>query len=351
MDTAGTVAQGVAGFLMIAVYLGVIVVIGFTAVRFTGRLAGWLSRVAGRLAGWLWGGARGGVAAGLAAIPRRGRLHGPETEATSAECPQRRDLEVLGRAGRAAIRGLDWFTIGYFKILGMLLWLVFVWPVKFLWRQMNPGERVLPRFDWPKIYSDGEHYTVVANYGLPQKSTRAANFAFLGAACMTAYGFATVPYALLNQGQNLGLVFRPVMWTAIVVYVLLRFRRRTLRMRIGPDGIRWRIGWTGRGFVPPEDMTELAAEVLNVHSKAADEQDDENRRGKKTERIYRIASEVVMHSGFGLRNTQHIAEIHKDRNGLKAKLLQTGIRAAFESFIEEMERKSAQKAVDTMSLD
>ena len=258
-----------------------------------------------------------------------------------------RPADPAKKPGRIA-RSYEWLLWRYFKLLFLPFWFPF-WAVGWLRRRAKKGSRVLEQFDWPKIYRDGERYTVIADYSPPPKPGRALLNALAGAAVVAVIRLATRPdWRLPDVGA--GVILWPAFFSAIAVYVLSHFPRRTLRLTIGPDGISWRNGGLRPCRVGPEDMAGAVAEVLERHSRAADEQDTDALRRKPSYPVYRIASEVVMHSGFGLRDTQQIAEIRKDRNGLKAKKLQTGVRAALMEFEGAAARQEA-KAEAARPLD
>ena len=256
--------------------------------------------------------------------------------------PLSRPFALLDRVPELALLGMLWFWWLPFAAIG--------WGWRWMWKRAKPGDRVLERFDWPKIYRDGERYTVVADYSPPPSEGRARLNALAGAAVIAVIRLATRPDWRLPE-VGAGVILWPAFFAAIVVYVLSHFPRRQLRMTIGQDGIGWRNGGWRRCHVLPEDMGELAVEVPRAHSKAADEEDTDRLRRKPSRPVYRIASEVLMHSGYGLRDTQQIAEIRKDRNGLKAKRLQTGVDAALKELAGDLERRTAMRAVESHSLD
>ena len=250
--------------------------------------------------------------------------------------------------GRIA-RSYEWLLWKYLLLIFLPFWL----PFKLLgwgWRWLNPGRRVLEQLQWPKIYRKGETYLVVANYSPPPKEGQAKLLGLLGAGVMIAYRLQTRPDWQLPY-VGVGVILWPALCAGIFVYILARFQRRELRLTVGRDGIRWRNAAWRRCRVPPEDMEGATLEVLERHSRAADEQDTDQLRRKPSYPVYRIASEVVMHSGFGLRDTQQVAEIAKDRNGLKAKRLQTGVMAALIAFRQEDGGQAAGEAVAVITLD
>jgi hypothetical protein len=247
--------------------------------------------------------------------------------------PLPRPLLLLDQVPEYSVLAFVWLFLLPFKAP--------FWAVRWLRRRMRKGRRVLERFDWPKIYRDGERYTVIADYGPPANEGRARLNALAGAGVIAAMRLATRPDWRLPE-VGAGVILWPAFFAAIAVYVLSHFPRRTLRLTIGPEGISWRNGGLRPCRVGPEDMAGAVAEVLERHSRAADEQDTDALRRKPSYPVYRIASEVVMHSGFGLRDTQRIAEIRKDRNGQKAKQLQTGVRAALMEFEGAAGRQEAE---------